>query len=493
MNPLNIILRRVMMKNRKLRSRYNAWLLVLLLSCVLAGCLGGGAGGGGLGSLFANGGVSGTGISLGPVSGFGSVIVNNSTYNTDSAVFFVNGAGATQADLEVGQVVRVTADYATNQAQSVEYVETVQGPIQSIDSNQMSLVVLGQTVVTNATTLFNDVNFADLVVGDIVEVSGFRTQGGEVLATYLERDNTATTYRVLGSVSMLNPMTFLIGGLIVDYSGANLPDGNPVEGALVEVEGPAANFALATVTLVASEVEDGLEVNANDGEEVEIEGLVTTFTSVNNFAVNGQSVVTNASTQFENGSVMDLALNVRVEVEGEYVGGVIQAETVEIEEEGNVEVLSTIENVNPGAGTITMLGITFTTDASTTFKDEGPLELKQFSLNDVFGGDYVEVIARQVGANNVATLVKRKSFENKAKLKGVASAVNTATFTVTTLGIELFTDGATNFEDANGMMQTQAQFFLPPPPNVMAGDVIEVEWQPFVSTVTPVSEMEVEN
>ena len=55
---------------------------------------------------------------------------------------------------------------------------------------------------------------------------------------------------------------------------------------------------------------------SSDRDEVEIEGYVTRFRSIEDFHVAGQPVTTNAQTRFENGNAGDLAVGVRVEVEG---------------------------------------------------------------------------------------------------------------------------------------------------------------------------------
>lgn len=51
------------------------------------------------------GGITGTGIAfaIGPVTGFGSVIVNGVTYDTSGATFSQDGGVATQSDFKVGQ------------------------------------------------------------------------------------------------------------------------------------------------------------------------------------------------------------------------------------------------------------------------------------------------------------------------------------------------------------------------------------------------------
>ena len=54
------------------------------------------------------GGIGRTGIAMGPISTFGSVVVNGVRYETTTANFTVNGSPGTQDDLRVGQVISVS-------------------------------------------------------------------------------------------------------------------------------------------------------------------------------------------------------------------------------------------------------------------------------------------------------------------------------------------------------------------------------------------------
>ena len=49
-----------------------------------------------------------TGIAQGPISTFGSVVVNGVRYDTSSATFTINGTPGTQDDLSVGQVITIS-------------------------------------------------------------------------------------------------------------------------------------------------------------------------------------------------------------------------------------------------------------------------------------------------------------------------------------------------------------------------------------------------
>jgi hypothetical protein len=68
------------------------------LAILVMACGGGGGSGGG---------DSSSASSEGPISGFGSVIMNGVRWNTDSAKFDVDGLVGSQDDLDVGMVVRI--------------------------------------------------------------------------------------------------------------------------------------------------------------------------------------------------------------------------------------------------------------------------------------------------------------------------------------------------------------------------------------------------
>jgi len=258
------------------------------------------------------GGIGRLGVSVGPVSNFGSVIVNGVTYDTDSAMFTVNGAAATQADLSVGDVVIVTATIdnngTTGTATSVIFDDLVTGPVDSIDLVGNSLVVLGQDVLVSPDTSF-DASFSPasldgVSVGQIVEVSGQIDANDNIVATRIEPKPAGTQFEVHGTVAGLdnNNMRFTLRGLTVDFSSAmldNFPNGQIADGDFVEAKG--VNLG-ATGELIATRVElESLVPGVDDGDRVEVEGFITRFASATDFDVAGFPVTTNGSTVFEGG------------------------------------------------------------------------------------------------------------------------------------------------------------------------------------------------
>ena len=160
-----------------------------LFSILLASTAGCGGGGGGSDPIVNPppppvGGIGRTGVAQGPISTFGSVVVNGVRYDTSSATFTINGAAGSESDLRVGQVVTVNGTIDDNDvdgsADDVNFDDNVKGPIQSIDIAGSQIVVLGQTVLISPETSFDDsispASIEGLNVDDIVEVSGLLTR-----------------------------------------------------------------------------------------------------------------------------------------------------------------------------------------------------------------------------------------------------------------------------------------------------------------------------
>lgn len=419
-------------------------------------------------------------VSQGTITGFGSVIVNGVRYDTGSATITVDGSPAIETDLSVGQIVVVRGtiddDGTTGTAASVAFDDAVEGPIESIDLASDSMMVLGQTVLVNSDTVYeDDINpesLEGLNVGDIVEVSGNIDANGAIVATYIELEDAGSDFEVTGFAMNVDSgaLTFSINDLVVDYSMASLddfPNGGPENGQLLEAKGSTFGGA---GELIATEVEfKGDDLDFDDGDEAEIEGFITRFDSATDFDVNGVAVTTTASTEYENGSSADLALNVKVEVDGEVnAAGVLVADEVEFEEEGILQVAALVEDVQ--SDRLTLLGIEVTVNEKTEFDDESDLDLQSFSLSDVNVGDYVEVRGfDNTGSGTiVATRLERDDDEGEVSLRGfVETVANNPDFTI--LGVTIQTNAGTEFED-NDTPITPAEFF-----NSAMGRLVEAE------------------
>lgn len=327
-------------------SRILLALLTLLIPVTFASC-GDGTGGVDL----AGGGIGGTGISVGKITGFGSVFVNGVEFETTDATITKDGIPVSENDLRVGMIVTVrgefNADGTTGTANSIEFEDNMEGPISagSIDLVNQTFDMLGQTVQVDGATVFEGTtDLSTLADGYIVQVSGFVGADGTIHAAYVELKSTVfvpgvTEVEIKGIISNLNTgsSTFTIGTLTVDYSSATeLPSGGLINDLYVEVEGTLdANGQVLSARSI--EVEDDIFEEIK-GERIEIEGIVTSLVDVNGqFEVNGRPVKITGTTRFEDGATeVDILLGVEIEVEGTVdEDGVIVADEISIESEGD--------------------------------------------------------------------------------------------------------------------------------------------------------------
>ena len=294
-----------------------------------------GSGGGSASGGSSGGGIGGTGLvaARGPISGFGSVIVNGIEFSTQGAHILVNGADATEADLRLGMVVQVSgtreAGSPTARAETIEYARDAEGPAEIVQPGAV-LRVLGQTVILGPDTRVS----GDVTEGSVLEVSGLADATGAIRATYVRKKADAfepgEEIEVKGTVTEVDAaaQTFRLQGQLVSYSAAdtrNLPGGRPRNGLSVRVKSVTG---VVSGVLIASKVEPEEELAPPPEEtEAEIEGFVTAVASGTEFSVDGIPVDASAAT-FKDGGPTDIALNARVEVEGVVRSGVLIAKEV---------------------------------------------------------------------------------------------------------------------------------------------------------------------
>ncbi|MDH5622047.1 MAG: DUF5666 domain-containing protein [Gammaproteobacteria bacterium] len=432
-----------------------------------AGCGGGGGYGGGAAPPPPppppTGGITRTGVAVGPITGFGSVIVNGTTYNTANATFTIDDLPATQDDFSVGQVVLLQGtirDDGTNAVASTVVLEdAVEGPVSSTNDPLNQIVVLGQTVQITATTSIDD-NCPGTLVGLLgvtaVEVSGAADANGVIEATRIDcRDATWDgIMEVNGIVSAHNDVarTFMINGLVVDYDGAPV-DNFPTAGIInnddpVEVKGTV----FIGNTLEATRVEyKGNRFANDDGNHAEIEGFITRFGSATDFDVSGIPVTTTASTTFEGGVATDLGLNLKVEVEGEFnATGRLVASKIDIKSATAIRVTGNLDLVN--GGTLTILGITVNTDpVKTRFEDKSSVRVDPLRAGDLNTGDYVDIRGQELPVGQItALIVERDDPDTRTELRGFVEAGGKNEPNLTVLGVTIVTNGSTQYRDSRG-------------------------------------------
>ena len=120
--------------------------------------------------------------------------------------------------------------------------------------------------------------------------------------------------------------TFRINLLTVNYAAAEvgqLTAGNPSAGQYVEVKG-ALNGSTLNATLVRPE--DILGVS--DADNVQIAGIVTAFTSLESFDLNGIAVRTDVATEYKSILPEDIGLGSRLTIRGALTNRVLLADEV---------------------------------------------------------------------------------------------------------------------------------------------------------------------
>lgn len=412
----------------------------------------------------------------GAISGFGSVIINGVRYESDSATVSKEGKNATQTDLKTGEVITLRAETGADgvpHAKAIEQSRLVQGAVTAIDTANNTLTIAGTVISVTPSTVFDAAitgGLAGIAVGDRIEVHGFaNATSGTATATRIEKADPADTeIEVTGKVTALDTTAkrFTIGTQVVDYSTATfvgLSASGPADGDLVEVKGTSL---LADGALKATRVkkEDG-GLKGAKGDSGELGGSVTRFASATDFDVNGQKVTTASTTVYVGGTAADLKLDAKLEVEGKLdSAGTLVADKIIFKREATFEVLATVEAVtvdaaDATAGTLKVLGVTFTVNADTRKEDERASN-HYFKLADLAAGDWVELAAVPDATDAtkwVATKIERTPVQTKAEVEGLAESMASPSFKIGPVSIE--TTASTSFRDAANNSITQAAFF----------------------------------
>ena len=339
-------------------------LTVLSSAMALAGCGGGGGGDGGgastsIGAVGVGGGGTGS-LSVGSISGIGSIILNGVRYD-DSLARVLNDDGELRdrKELKLGMIVRVKGKInarkadKTDEAEEISYGSDLLGPIDSgsINATAQTFKVLGQNVQITATTIFEDgLTFAALAENNVVDVYGFVDPVlGLMTATRIERKVLANVkaFKLQGRISLLTATTFQIGALVIGFTA----DVSPAR--LILSNGLLVRVRLATTPITGTRTAlriRPVEFEFEDFNEAEVKGTITEFTSPARFSVNGLQIDASNITL-----PAGLRLGVRVEVEGRLVKGVLVAKKVELEDEQDplkFELQGTVSNLTTAPGSV---------------------------------------------------------------------------------------------------------------------------------------------
>lgn len=400
-----------MTSNATRRSPLTRIMLMLLLSLsigmtLLAGC----GGGGGVGT-------GGTGTyAAGPITGYGSIIVNGVRFDDSSASVLDEDDGSrARSELKLGMTVEVDgggistgSSGETATATRIRFGSELVGPVAAVDRVAGTLSVLGQTVAVAVETVFDDRlsgGLAAVSVGQIVEVYAlYDADTGTYNATRIEPRAVAAAWRLRGPVAGLDTAarTLRIGTATFAYGSASDVPATLANGSFVRLRlnllPDAGRYVVASFGVGSRPPQDGIEAR--------LKGRVTAFTSSASFSINGLPVDA-SSASFPNGTA-GLRLGARAEAEGPVVGGVLVATRVKVESDQDVrdrgfEVKGSITSADAAAGTFVIRGVTVSTARIDLRLDDG-------TLADIVQGREVEVQA-QLSADRTrfeATRIKFK-------------------------------------------------------------------------------------
>ncbi|KPP98724.1 DUF5666 domain-containing protein [Marinobacter sp. HL-58] len=393
---------------------------------ILTAC---GGGGGSDGLDIADGGIRGTGSSVGPVSGFGSVFVNGVRFDTDDipnrAVNSDDGIGF-ESELDEGMILRVDGEWrddGTGEAASVEYDDTLRGEIVvtqpwDIATKTATVSMYGLIVHVDKQTVVKGKQVTELADDDFARISAWRLPNGEFRASLVRvRDDAASEVfdpeneiELEGEIANLNRdlCTFEIGNISVecDSDGDTNFDGIDIsdlaDGTYIQVEG---NFN--DNVLFAREIrEDDLRrYRRGDDDDIEFAGPVSrAFDSGDRtFEINGLVVRVTSETEFDDGlSEDDLVPDLLIQVEGEFLSdGTVEADEIELREgESEVEGRIAANSVNTTDQTFRIGGVLVqVTPLTAVIGDDDP----SISFQQLGGPEEVEVsgIERVTADGNV--------------------------------------------------------------------------------------------
>ncbi|CBL45802.1 Hypothetical protein HDN1F_22190 [gamma proteobacterium HdN1] len=382
----------------------------------------------------------------GTIDGFGSVIVNGVRYNTDGADFKVKEKSGTQADLRVGQVVTLLADGTT--ATHVIYDLSLEGPISAFNG-QNGFQVLGQNVITNSLTIFEDTALAALGVGSQVEVSGYVDASGNLVASFVGLDSDDNDeVELRGTISHLDESakTFQLRGQKINFSNVSewdLEGATLRDGLRVEVEGSLSGLVL-NATSIEAEDED-----FDEGTKLTISGLISGLDiNTKTLLVNGVKVQFSANTKLDDFNLSALVDGLSIEVEGRVdAQGVLIAEEMDLADTSEISVeasISNIEKTDEFSGKIIVLGLEISVDMRTRMRDDGNRHNTMFNFGSLRTGDKIELTLIKEGQNYRALKLERDNDDSsEVKLELPASLINFANGTA--LGVSFSVAAGVHF------------------------------------------------
>ena len=393
-------------------------------------------------------------VARGVITAMGSIWVNGVEYETpDGGSYSNDDSTSSIASYEVGQVVslrgRRNGDGVSGTATEVDYEAEIEGAADSTSTiNGVTILITPTTNVTQATL---DPS-GDLIDGLRYEVSGFWLDNTTIEATFIKDDDDSGSGgdgidEVKGFVEAPNsdPLALTVRGVTYTYSGTPAVS----IGDLVEIHFDPNNFIASKV-----ELEDDFLDGQDDGQEVEVEGVVNldptdlaACPTGADFLIDVTCIDWDFVDSWEDGldSEADMVSGIRVEAEGHFnADGLLIAE--EIKGRGNrVRISATVSNVNiiGGSGTLNVFGsaIQVTIESGLTDIEDPISDGGGFEIRGIRTGA-TSMLALRIKSDGVGS--SDHELRAKVDLNGVDSSSPNI---VTVMGISSIVDSSTKLED----------------------------------------------
>jgi hypothetical protein len=377
---------------------------------------------------------------IGPITGFGSVIVNGVRFSTVGASMKDDdGQSVNLSDLKLGMTVHIKGDAddvtRLGTASQLELVHGNRGNITAVNSAAGTLTLLGQTIKTNSGTAYHGTGgLTSLSVGQVVEVYGVRQADGTLLATLVEVKAALGSVSIVGNVSNLGASTFQVGTQTINFSTASV-SGVLTVGKRVKVRA-SAGVQGGVLTASSVDVEAASSVNGAvlmSGARLKIKGVAASAPVNGVLTVSGTQVDVSKALVKGGGAILAGQF---IEVYGNWDGSVLQATQVELEgyyasqSGGENELYGTVTSVN--GNLVVVNGVTI---------DLSKAGLSQGSLAQIAVGRYIEIKGTLTGNAVLATWVEIKTNSTASGLSyeqyGIVSAfVSIANFKVKGLTVD---------------------------------------------------------
>jgi len=284
-----------------------------LALCLLSACSGDA-------TNLAEGGIGGSGFTIGPISAFGSIYVNGVKYDTQHAQISVNGNSASADQLRVGMMVTVegTQEGSSGVAQAISFAEDVRGQVTALFED--GLMLAGQRIEIDERTLFDGVSdLSAIQIGNLLSVSGLQSDDGALLATFIEylaateSQTPDAPVRVRGRIVRLDSTTlrFYLNDLVVDYHAVESLPAQIKNADWLEVEGTLRNGILYARTL-----KNTAPPQPPADAQLGLRGKITRFVSTTEFDLAFRPAQVAADTSYRFGSAADLRTGAELTARG---------------------------------------------------------------------------------------------------------------------------------------------------------------------------------